>query len=265
MQDPTEDEFLIEQDPIVDLRRVQIHAARLAEIGAERSFDASRVQVHAEAVRSDAEGTTAELLFRRERTNRLEISGREFFADDVSEAEPACRALDRARDLESEEIPTERRATDLDPLRCHRGERFRAREGRMFPGELDNNAHVRRTSPANMSLPPTVIFKWPGPFAPPGCASGPSSRTTSPRSRRSSGKRYARIIRPRCTSTSTAGGGTASSQVCAMRGIRTIELEVRISNDEAIHFYKRYGFAIAGVLEKFYTDGEDGYKMIKHF
>src|SRR5438093_429227 len=161
--------------------------------------------------REEAEGTTAELLCRRERTNRLEISGREFFADDVSEAEPACRALDRARDLESEEIPTERRATDLDPLRCHRGERFRAREGRMFPGELDNNAHVRRTSPANMSLPPTVIFKWPGPFAPPGCASGPSSRTTSPRSRRSSGKRYARTIRPRCTSTSTAGGGTASS------------------------------------------------------
>lgn len=52
-------------------------------------------------------------------------------------------------------------------------------------------------------------------------------------------------------------------QACAMRGIRTIELEVRISNDEAIHFYKRYGFEIAGVLEKFYTDGEDGYKMLK--
>jgi ribosomal-protein-alanine N-acetyltransferase len=40
---------------------------------------------------------------------------------------------------------------------------------------------------------------------------------------------------------------------------------VRISNDEAIHFYKRYGFEIAGVLEKFYTDGEDGYKMIRRF
>ncbi|HYT18241.1 MAG TPA: GNAT family N-acetyltransferase [Thermoplasmata archaeon] len=52
-------------------------------------------------------------------------------------------------------------------------------------------------------------------------------------------------------------------QVCAMRGIRTIELEVRVSNDEAIHFYKRYGFGIGGVLEKFYTDGEDGYKMTK--
>ncbi|HLQ42178.1 MAG TPA: GNAT family N-acetyltransferase [Thermoplasmata archaeon] len=52
-------------------------------------------------------------------------------------------------------------------------------------------------------------------------------------------------------------------QVCAMRGIRSVELEVRISNDEAIHFYKKYGFEIAGLLEKFYTDGEDGYKMTK--
>src|SRR3989442_9622003 len=52
-------------------------------------------------------------------------------------------------------------------------------------------------------------------------------------------------------------------QVCTMRGIRRIELEVRISNDEAIAFYKRYGFEIAGGLEKFYTDGEDGSKMFK--
>ncbi len=52
-------------------------------------------------------------------------------------------------------------------------------------------------------------------------------------------------------------------QVCAMRGIRQIELEVRISNDDAIRFYKTYGFEIAATLEKFYTDGEDGYKMIK--
>ena len=53
-------------------------------------------------------------------------------------------------------------------------------------------------------------------------------------------------------------------QVCAMRGIRRIELEVRISNDEAIRFYKRYGFEIAQNLPKFYTDGEDGYKMIRY-
>src|SRR5437870_3050401 len=158
MQDPTEDEFVIKQDPIVDLRRVQIHAARLAEIRAHRSFDASGVQVHAESVRADAERTTAELLCGRERTNRLEISGREFFADEVSEAEPACRTLDRSRHLESEEIRTERRATDLDPLRCHRGDRFRAREGRMFPGALDHNPPLRRTSPATLHHPPTPLL-----------------------------------------------------------------------------------------------------------
>ena len=55
----------------------------------------------------------------------------------------------------------------------------------------------------------------------------------------------------------------AFQQACAMRGLRRIELEVRISNDEAIRFYQRYGFEIAGVLPRFYTDGEDGYKMIK--
>jgi ribosomal-protein-alanine N-acetyltransferase len=54
-------------------------------------------------------------------------------------------------------------------------------------------------------------------------------------------------------------------QRCAMRGLRRIELEVRVSNEEAIRFYKRYGFEIAAVLPKFYTDGEDGFKMVKHF
>jgi ribosomal-protein-alanine N-acetyltransferase len=53
-------------------------------------------------------------------------------------------------------------------------------------------------------------------------------------------------------------------QACAMRGLRRIELEVRTSNEEAIRFYKIYGFELAGVLPKFYTDGEDGYKMIRH-
>lgn len=52
-------------------------------------------------------------------------------------------------------------------------------------------------------------------------------------------------------------------RACAMRGLRRIELEVRVSNEEAIRFYKRYGFEIAQRLPTFYTDGEDGYKMIK--
>ncbi|TMA07193.1 MAG: GNAT family N-acetyltransferase [Methanobacteriota archaeon] len=54
-------------------------------------------------------------------------------------------------------------------------------------------------------------------------------------------------------------------QSCVMRGIRRIELEVRVSNEEAIRFYKRYGFELTTVLPKFYTDGEDGYKMLKQF
>ncbi len=53
-------------------------------------------------------------------------------------------------------------------------------------------------------------------------------------------------------------------QQCALRAMRTVELEVRVSNANAIQFYKRYGFQIAGTLPRFYTDGEDGYKMIRH-
>jgi len=55
----------------------------------------------------------------------------------------------------------------------------------------------------------------------------------------------------------------AFAQACAMRGISRIELEVRVSNVEAIAFYKRYGFEITAILPHFYTDGEDGYKMLR--
>ncbi len=51
---------------------------------------------------------------------------------------------------------------------------------------------------------------------------------------------------------------------CALRAMRTVELEVRMSNANAIQFYRRYGFQVAGSLPRFYTDGEDGYKMIRH-
>ena len=52
-------------------------------------------------------------------------------------------------------------------------------------------------------------------------------------------------------------------QVCANRGIRRLELEVRKSNAGGIQFYRRYAFDIAFLLPSFYTDGEDGYKMYK--
>ena len=51
---------------------------------------------------------------------------------------------------------------------------------------------------------------------------------------------------------------------CAMRGLATVELEVRISNKDAIRFYQRYGFQITQVLKRFYSDGEEGYKMMRH-
>lgn len=51
---------------------------------------------------------------------------------------------------------------------------------------------------------------------------------------------------------------------CAMRGMRSLELEVRKSNTDAIRFYTRYGFQITNVLPRFYTDGEDGFKMRRH-
>ncbi|HEX9341086.1 MAG TPA: GNAT family N-acetyltransferase [Thermoplasmata archaeon] len=64
------------------------------------------------------------------------------------------------------------------------------------------------------------------------------------------------------------GVGTAMMdaflRACAMRGLKRIELEVRVSNAEAIQFYKRYGFEISAALPHFYTDGEDGYKMLRH-
>lgn len=49
----------------------------------------------------------------------------------------------------------------------------------------------------------------------------------------------------------------------AMIGARRISLEVRVSNRRAIDFYTRFSFVIVGVLPVYYSDGEDGYKMIK--
>ncbi|MGB9635779.1 MAG: GNAT family N-acetyltransferase [Thermoplasmata archaeon] len=49
----------------------------------------------------------------------------------------------------------------------------------------------------------------------------------------------------------------------AMLGAKRISLEVRVSNRRAIDFYTRFSFVIVGVLPLYYSDGEDGYKMVK--
>jgi ribosomal-protein-alanine N-acetyltransferase len=48
---------------------------------------------------------------------------------------------------------------------------------------------------------------------------------------------------------------------CALKGIHTITLEVRKSNQAAIRFYERLGFQMVGKVENYYTNGEDAYRM----
>jgi len=50
---------------------------------------------------------------------------------------------------------------------------------------------------------------------------------------------------------------------CIMNGMDTVILEVRKSNKMAILFYERQGFSINGEIEKFYSNGEGAYKMMK--
>lgn len=51
---------------------------------------------------------------------------------------------------------------------------------------------------------------------------------------------------------------------CALKGIKTISLEVRKSNTIAVKFYTRFGFQILKILPRYYSDGEDGYQMWKN-
>lgn len=47
-----------------------------------------------------------------------------------------------------------------------------------------------------------------------------------------------------------------------MLDIKTIKLEVRVSNIPAINLYEKIGFKKIRILKKYYKDGEDGYQMI---
>lgn len=48
---------------------------------------------------------------------------------------------------------------------------------------------------------------------------------------------------------------------CGKKGIRYLTLEVRKSNVPAIRFYEKMGFRTYGQIDRYYTDGEDAYKM----
>ena len=44
--------------------------------------------------------------------------------------------------------------------------------------------------------------------------------------------------------------------------VRTITLEVRVSNENAIKFYKKHGFEIVTTKPHYYDNGEDAYYMM---
>ncbi len=46
-------------------------------------------------------------------------------------------------------------------------------------------------------------------------------------------------------------------------GIRRLNLEVRVANENAIRLYERMGFERRGLIPRYYADGEDAYLMTK--
>jgi len=48
---------------------------------------------------------------------------------------------------------------------------------------------------------------------------------------------------------------------CTRYGLKTVTLEVRVTNEVARHFYQKRGFEVIGLIPHYYHDGEDGYQM----
>src|SRR5436190_21853043 len=153
------------------------------------------------------------------------------------------RPFDRSDRIDPKDLVIERGRPDLDPLGCKGRQGLRPREGRMFSGQFDERPHVRPTVAPRMSLPTTGILKSNGPF-------GRAVR-----------------IRPFVPNDIPSAASTVRE---ALRENYPTSLYL------AIHRWWRDGFLIAdldghpvgflaAVLPKFYTDGEDGFKMVKHF
>ena len=50
----------------------------------------------------------------------------------------------------------------------------------------------------------------------------------------------------------------------AQKGMKKITLEVRVSSENAVNFYRKRGFHPIGIIEDFYSNGESCIKMIKY-
>jgi len=53
-------------------------------------------------------------------------------------------------------------------------------------------------------------------------------------------------------------------EISSSNGIKKIVLEVRVGSLKAIKFYQKRGFQITEKLENFYTNDENGYKMVRY-
>jgi ribosomal-protein-alanine N-acetyltransferase len=61
------------------------------------------------------------------------------------------------------------------------------------------------------------------------------------------------------------GSALLSETIRALRDVYEVEsiyLEVRVSNDVAIHLYEKFGFRKARIIKHYYMDGEDAYVMV---
>jgi ribosomal-protein-alanine N-acetyltransferase len=52
-------------------------------------------------------------------------------------------------------------------------------------------------------------------------------------------------------------------RVSLLEEVKAITLEVRTSNDKAMHLYLKHGFNVMTKKRKYYEDGEDAYYMVK--
>jgi ribosomal-protein-alanine N-acetyltransferase len=51
---------------------------------------------------------------------------------------------------------------------------------------------------------------------------------------------------------------------CIQSGIKLVKLEVRTHNDTAIRFYHHHGFIITETLHRYYSNGDNGYLMVRY-
>jgi len=54
---------------------------------------------------------------------------------------------------------------------------------------------------------------------------------------------------------------TEIMEILRRRGVRRVDLELRVSNDIALKFYRKLGFQERGLIREYYRDGEDAVKM----